>query len=436
MKNQNVGMRVFLVFALPILMFFLGMNIGLSQSGKGNIFESVGKTLQQSGSGVNLSEAMQGSPDIGTPQAFKENFFTFWEVYRRLKSFHPNSDKTADKDFMYGAIKGLAGSVKDPYTYYLTPEETKEFVNVDLNGELQGIGAELREIEGGGTEISAVLPTSPAEKAGLIAGDIIQKVNGEDMIGKTLFEIVKKVRGPKGSTVKLDIIRKGEQKPLIFDIMRDEIHMPSVEYKTIEGGKVGLIELHKFSESTDAEFQNISNTILLSPPKALILDLRDNSGGYLEASVDVVSYFVEKGKVVTVKNTKAMEPTEYFTQGHARLGQIPLYVLINEQSASAAEIVAGALQDLARAKLIGMHTYGKGSVQELDSLPDGSALRITIAKWFTPNGLNVGDKREGLLGVLPDEKVERTLDDRKANKDPQLAKVLSMIKSSLIAGEK
>jgi len=419
--------RLAFMLVIPALLFFLGYSVGQSQLSKATVVDTVVKSLEQ-GSGTLLRDLTLGTPSMDQGD-FDADFYTFWEVYRRLKKFHPDSSEVTDQDFLYGAVKGLTSSVGDPFTYYLTPEETDEFINVDLNGELQGIGAELKESQEGVITIVNVLPGAPAEGAGVLPGDIIYKVDGEEVINASLFEVVKKIRGEKGTTVTITFVREGVDEAFDISIVRDEIKVPSVEYKMLENENIGYIELHKFSESTEAELQKIINSILLTPPQALVLDLRDNSGGYLEASVDVVSLFVEKGKVVTVQNTKANEPFEYFARGRARLGEIPLVVLVNEQSASAAEIVAGALQDLGRAELIGMPTYGKGSVQELDTLPDGSALRITIAKWYTPNGLNVEDEREGKVGVFPDIEVERTPQDRLEGRDQQLEKALEFIKS-------
>lgn len=360
-----------------------------------------------------------------------QNLALFWDVYTRLLKYHPSASDVSDQDYIYGAIKGMTSAVGDPYTYFLTPEESKEFINVDLNGELQGIGAELSEGEGGILEVSSVLPGTPAEKAGLLAGDIIYKIDGETLTPPvTVFEAVKKIRGPKGTQVHLTIVRKDSQDPKEFAITRDDIHVPSVDYEEKEGN-IAYIRLNKFSESTADELQAALYKILLTPPKGVILDLRNNGGGYLDAAVDVVSAFQKEGKVVTVDDKKRGNgPKTYTVNGRAQLGDVPMVVLVNEQSASASEIVAGALQDNKRARLIGTTTYGKGSVQELENLPDGSSLRITIAKWFTPNGTNVIKTETRPGGIAPDENVPLTAEELRAGNDKQLQRALAYLKEA------
>lgn len=361
---------------------------------------------------------------------FARNMSLFWDVYSRLLKYHPNATSVTDQEYVYGAIKGLAASVGDPYTYFLTPEESNEFINVDLNGELQGIGAELTESEEGVLKVASVLPGTPAEKGGLLAGDIIYKIN-DDIIGPemTVFEAVKRIRGPKGTQVRVTILREGVDEPKEYTITRDDIKVPSVEYSDKEGGNIAYIRLNKFSESTADELQSTIYKILLKPPRAVILDLRNNGGGYLDAAVDVVSAFQKEGKVVTIDDKKRGNgPKTMDVNGRAQLGNVPMVVLVNEQSASASEIVAGALQDNKRAHLIGMDTYGKGSVQELENLADGSSLRITIAKWFTPNGTNVEKTAIRPAGIHPDEKIPLTAQELKEGKDKQLDRAISYLK--------
>ncbi len=413
--------RLILIVGLPVLTFALGYGVGHQDT------KAAQPELTQAREQQDLLENLEEQ----APSSFTVDFRTFWEVHDQLEAYHPNGETTTATEYLYGAIKGMASAVEDPYTYFLDPEESEEFLNVDLNGELTGIGAELRESSDNVITVVKVIPGAPAEAAGLLSGDVIVEVDGEGVINSSLYEVVQRIRGQKGTEVTLTLVREGEEEFVYLTITRDDIKVPSVEYETLDEGSIGQITLHKFGESTAAELSGVINTILLEAPQGIILDLRDNSGGYLEASVDVISEFVSFGKVLTVVNTKIAEPTEYFASGRARLASTPLAVLVNEQSASAAEIVAGALQDLDRAELIGMPTYGKGSVQELNKLSDGSALRMTIAKWYTPSGRNVEESLEGELGVLPDQRVERTPAQRLENIDPQLEAALTYIREQI-----
>lgn len=403
------------IFLLPLLTLFLGIGIG-SSHGPINA-----PSLLTSTTGSVFAQSTATTPD-------EHNLALFWDVWKRLQKEHPDGKKVTEEDLIYGATKGLAASIGDPYTYFLTPAESKEF-NTSLNGELEGIGAELTETEGGILTVVATLPGTPAERSGMLPGDILYKINEESAAGMTLYAAVQKIRGPKNSEVKISVVRKNEKEPLTFTIKREEIKVPSVTSEQKENGSIAYIKILKFSESTTSELTSIINKILLTPPKSIILDLRDNGGGYLDASADVTSMFLEKGKIVTTRGTKADSIQEKSATGEARLAKYPLVILQNEQTASAAEIVAGALKDNNRAHLIGTHTYGKGSVQELEPLANGAYLRITIAKWFTPNGYNVGDKIDGVkIGLPPHEEVSLSLTDRKEKKDPQLEKAISYLK--------
>lgn len=405
------------VLLFPLLTLLLGIGIGSAYK------DTVVVPSQGSTSGSTLIKQNE------LPQ--EKNLGVFWDVWKRLEKEHPDSKKITEKEFIYGAIKGLASSINDPYTYFLTPTESKEFTT-SLNGELEGIGAELTEAEGGLLTVVATLPGTPAEKSGLLPGDILYKINDESVEGMSLYNAVQKIRGPKNSEVTIMVYRKSEKDPLSFTIKREEIKVPSVSSERMENESIAYIKINKFSESTVSELTAVINKILLTPPKGIILDLRDNGGGYLDASSHVASMFLEQGKIVTTKGTKTESNQEESASGTARLGKTPLVVLQNEQTASAAEIVAAALKDNNRAHLIGTHTYGKGSVQELEPLSDGSYLRITIAKWYTPLGNNVGDKIDGKkVGLPPHEEVVMTATDRKEKKDPQLVKAVEYLKAHM-----
>lgn len=373
-----------------------------------------------------------GATIVERQQQFSRNLFLFWDVYTRLLKYHPDASEVADQDFVYGAIKGLTASVGDPYTYFLTPEESNEFINVDLNGELQGIGAELHEGEGGILEVASVLRGTPAEASGLLAGDVIYKIDETTVAPyMNVYEAVKLIRGPKGTQVRLTVVREGLDDPKEIAITRDDIKVPSVEFEEKENGQIAYIRLNKFSESTASELQSVIYKVLLTPPQGLILDLRNNGGGYLDAAVDVVSAFQATGNVVTIDDKKRGNgPKTYEVTGRAQLADVPMVVLINEQSASASEIVAGALQDNDRAQIIGAPSYGKGSVQELENLSDGSSLRISIAKWFTPSGQNVEKTETKPAGVQPDDLVPLTAQELREGADKQLERALSYLRET------
>lgn len=434
--NTHPFAKFILFIGFPLLMFVLGWNLGQSPIAETVIATTVKDTLTKespqiaTGSVLPMVLPSDQGVFLSSKVEVEKEFTIFWEVWKTLRSYHPHGKDTDDAKMIYGAIKGMANALDDPYTYFLTPEESKEFTT-SLNGELEGIGAELSEDEGGVLKVVSTLPGTPAEKAGIIPGDILYKINGESASGLGLYNAVQKIRGKKGTSVHLSIARKGEKEPIELDVPREEIKVPSVKYEEKEKGAIGYLKLYKFSESTGTELGEMVSKILLNPPRALIIDLRDNGGGYLDAAVDVVSYFIEKGTVVTVKHTRTPEPQIYVAKGGARLPTLPIVLLVNEQSASASEIVAGAFQDYGRAYLIGTRTFGKGSVQELDKLSDGSSLRFTTAKWYTPNGKNVMDKIDGKAGLIPNEEVQMTVTDRKDKKDPQMDHALDYIHKSL-----
>jgi carboxyl-terminal processing protease len=310
-------------------------------------------------------------------------------------------------------------SLEDPYTTFLTPKENKDFQE-SINGTLEGIGAELTLRDGMITVVSP-LKGSPAKKAGIQPEDVILKVNGENIQDFSLEQVVMRIRGPKGSKVKLTLGRKGQSEPFDVEILRETININSVDWKMIDG--IAHIELNQFGGKTRGEFTKAISEIQLKRPKGVILDLRYNGGGYLDGAVDIASEFMEKGKVVSVKKRNPIEDEVTYVTGKARMATVPMVVLINKGSASASEIVAGAIRDNGRGTIIGETSFGKGTVQEVQNLIDGSSLRITIAKWFTPSNVNISK-----VGITPDKEVKRTIEDIKANKDPQLDAAVEFLK--------
>ena len=345
------------------------------------------------------------------------DYATVEQVYDALKS---NYDGQLDEQSLLDGIKaGLAGASGDPYTEYLNAEEAKEF-DEDLNGSFTGIGAELTKDK---DSIVVVSPIAgfPADKAGIRPKDIIAEINGESAYDITVSEAVKKIRGPKDSKVTLKIIRDGQ--PLTVEVVRDNITIPSVESQIIEGN-IGYLKVSRFAEDTYPLSRAAAQNFKSANVKGVILDVRGDPGGLLDASVDVSGLWLENKTVLQEKRDEQVIRT-YTSRGTALLKGVPTVVLINEGSASASEITAGALKDHDAATLIGMKSFGKGSVQQLQKLRGGGVLKVTIARWYTPNGKNI-DKE----GIEPDQKVERSEDDLKNNRDPQKDAAVQLLKRS------
>jgi carboxyl-terminal processing protease len=323
-----------------------------------------------------------------------------WNVWNTLIDDYIDPNQLQVTPLMYGAAEGLTRAVGDPYTVFMTPKENTDFREV-LAGNLEGIGAELTMRDGLVIVVSPI-KGSPAERAGLLPKDTIAEVDGESVDGWSLNDVVTHVRGPKGTAVHLRIAREHAAKLLDFDIVRSEIHVPSVEAHEIKtGGKTfGYAALNQFGENSIDELVAELQTFKNKGVDGIVLDLRNNGGGYLEGAIELTSLFVREGTVVTVERRGGERETER-VNGHTLFPDTPLVVLQNDATASASEIVSGALQDHGRATVVGKKSFGKGTVQEVVDLPGGSSLRVTIARWLTPKGKNLGKE-----GVHPDIEVE------------------------------
>ena len=346
-----------------------------------------------------------------TLEQFQTLFKPFWEAWNLV---HENyvDQPVDDLKLMRGAITGMMESLGDPHTAYMDPQTFTD-ANADLSGEYEGIGAYVDTTNEYLTVISPI-PGSPAEKVGIKSGDKIVKINGEDMTGVDPELARRKVLGPAGSVVKLSIARQGESKLLEFEITREKIVIKSASGKMLDNN-VAYIQITTFGDKTTQELTDTLKELLAKKPKGIIIDLRNNGGGYLQTAVEVTSQFLGKG-VVLYEQYGDGKRTQYDVIPGGMATDIPLVVLINEGSASSSEITAGALQDTGRAKLVGVTSYGKGSVQNWIPLADSQgAVRITIAKWLTPNERTIHGK-----GLTPDVVVEMTAEDFKAQRDPQL----------------
>jgi carboxyl-terminal processing protease len=350
------------------------------------------------------------------------NYGLLWEALSQVNQKYV--DRPVDQtELLYGAIRGLVEATGDEYTTFLDPKAYKD-LRTELGGSFDGIGAEVG-LKKEQKVIVAPLDESPAQKAGLAAGDVILQVNGEDISALTLDETVSKIRGPKGSEVTLNIFRPGTNETKDIKIIRQTISVKSVvvSYKDINGKKIQVIDIQRFGDDTSSEFTKAALEAQRQDVAGIVLDLRNNPGGYLDTAVQVSSFWVDPGQVV-VQESKAGGKIENFNaSGNNILKGIPTIVLVNQGSASASEIVAGALRDHKLARLVGEKTFGKGSVQELIDLEQGTAVKITIAKWLTPNGSSIHKN-----GIEPEEKVELTEAQFEAGQDPQMDKALELLK--------
>lgn len=345
------------------------------------------------------------------------NFNLFWQVWNLAKKNYVHQP-VQDTKLFYGALSGVVSSLGDPYSVFFDPETAQKFKQ-DLEGTFSGIGAELG-IKGNQLTIIAPLPGTPAEKAGLKAGDKILAIDGKDTTDMALDYAVSIIRGEKGTDVTLTVWREGWEKSRDFKITRDQIEVASVKWEMKKD--IAYIEITNFNEDTSAKFNQAVTELIAQNPKGFILDLRNNPGGFLDTAVEVAGEWID-GNVVVIEQTDDGQKNELRSSGLARLENLKTVVLINQGSASASEIVAGALQDYGKATLVGETTFGKGSVQNLETLPDGSAVKITVALWLTPKGRQI-DK----AGIAPDTEVPLTEEDYNANRDPQLDKAIELLK--------
>jgi len=349
------------------------------------------------------------------------DFSLFWETWKVLKEKFFEPQRFDTQKMIEGAISGMVKSAGDPYTVFFNSQETKEFFE-EAQGTFEGIGIEIDKKK---EELVVIAPLegTPAEKAGLRAGDKILKIGDKETTDLTLEEAVKLIRGSKGTEITLTILREGWEEPEEFKITRAVIKVPSLKWELKEGD-IAYLKLYQFFDRTADDFRQASIEILNSPAKKIILDLRNNPGGYLEVAQEVSGWFLKNGDIVVIEDFgPGKEKNEYKADGNEKFLDYPIVVLINQGSASASEILAGSLRDNRNALLIGEKSFGKGSIQELEELRGGSSLKITIANWLTPKGQLITDK-----GLEPDIKVEMTEKDYEENRDPQLEEAIKIIK--------
>jgi len=349
--------------------------------------------------------------ELGKPSDI--DFSLFWDVWNKVEEKYPGTfDRTK---MFYGAISGILTGLDDPYSVFMEPGQSKSFLE-DLQGVFEGVGVEVT-IKNNQLTVVSVLSDTPSQKAGIKAGDVIIKIDGLETASMSLEEAVKKIRGREGTTVKLTIMRGSD----IFDkdLTRKKIKIDSVKFEIKDN--IAIIKVSQFGDDTEDLLNKAIADIQTKKPKGIILDLRDNPGGYLETSVNVASVFIKEGVIVS-EDYKSGKKDEFKSSGDGRLSDFKLVVLVNEGSASASEIVAGAIQDYKKGILIGEKTFGKGSVQELESLKQGAYLRLTVAKWLTPKGRYINGQ-----GISPDIEVKMDQADIDKGIDPQIEKAIQEI---------
>jgi len=364
--SQWKGMRNFKIVSVILLVFLLGITIGLTRSHK------------VSARSNNIYEELK----------------VFTDVLGLLQKEYV--EETNSKDLMYGAIKGMLETL-DPHSAFMPPNMYKE-MQEETKGRFEGLGIEITIKEGVLTVVSPIEDT-PAFKAGILAGDQILKIDGDSTKNLTLMDSVKRMRGPKGTKVTITIMREGFTKPREFTLTRDVIPVRSVRHELLEK-QYGYIRLSQFQEKTEGELDKALKALeeeSKGSMKGLVLDLRNNPGGLLDQAVKVADRFIESGLIVSMEGRREDQKMKFFAHSQGTIARYPLIVLVNGGSASASEIVAGAIQDHGRGILVGTQTFGKGSVQTIFPLKDGSGLRLTTARYFTPNGRSIQAK-----GIIPD----------------------------------
>ncbi len=355
------------------------------------------------------------------PQPGTIDFSLFWDAYNKLQETFISPDKIDNQKIIYGAIEGMAETLDDPYTAFFDPEQARRFEQ-DLSGSFEGIGVEIG-IKKDQLTVIAPLEGTPGQRAGLKPGDVIVKIDGKDALNMSTEEAVSLIRGAKGTEVTLTIFRDAWTKSKDIKIIRGTINIPSMKWELMDEN-IAYIHLYQFGDLISSDFSKAAVEIIDSPAEKIILDLRDNPGGYLEMAQEIAGWFLSRNQIVTIEDFGGnKEQQVYKTQGTGSFVDYPMVVLINEGSASTSEILAGALRDNRKIKLIGDKSFGKGSVQQIVDLRGGSFLKITIAKWLTPKGISISE-----AGLNPDIKVSLTEEDSLKENDRQLNKALEVIK--------
>jgi carboxyl-terminal processing protease len=401
--SQNSVYIIIAVILLVVGAFFSGLSVGADKN--------------------QISASMPVATDRNLSPAVID-FSPLWKAWNTInEKFVPATTTGAitDEEKLYGAIQGLAGSLGDPYTVFLPPEDTEIF-EADISGNFEGVGMEIG-IRDSTLTVIAPLKDNPAARAGIMAGDKVLKIDDISTDGMTIDKAVKLIRGEVGTAVLLTILRDGEDELLEIEVIRGVIQIPTIDTELRDDG-VFVIQLYNFSAISTNLFRDALREFIISGTDKMILDLRGNPGGFLEAAIDMASWFLPAGKVVVTE--------DFGENGSSRIhrskgyniftDKLKMVILMNQGSASASEILAGALSQHGKAKLVGARSFGKGSVQELVDITPNTSLKVTVARWLTPNGASISDG-----GLSPDIEVDFTKEDFEAGKDPQLKKAVELL---------
>ena len=410
-KKRKIGALVILLVIIAST-FGIGYYFGKAKTAQANDLASLNKKML-----AYSEEAATSTAATVTDNSDTFDFNLYSEVWDSLKTNFVDKNKLTDKDLFYGSLKGMVAAAGDPYTVFMDPKEAKDFAD-GLAGTFEGIGAEVG-LRSDIITIIAPLDGMPAQKAGIMAGDKIYAIDGKSTLGLTIDQAVKAIRGPKDTKVTLTIIR-AKDKPKDITIVRSVVVVKSVKTEIRPDG-IMVITVSNFNDDTAGLFDQAVNLALTKKPKGIILDLRNDPGGYLDTAVSLASEWIEGGPVVA-EQFNGNKRNEYASNGKARLKDFKTIVLVNGGSASASEILAGALRDYKKATLVGETTFGKGSVQTLNDLSDGSSLKITVAKWMTPAGEAINEK-----GLAPQVEIKMTEVDVNKNLDPQMNKAVELL---------
>lgn len=398
-QSKKNGLGVVLALLFAIIAFFSGLQLD----------RFIGSGAEHTG----VLSLFAGTPEISNDANLNE-FWKVWQLLDEKFAAGTTTFKLTSEQKVQGAIDGLVAAYGDPYTTYFPPSDAAAF-DEDISGNFSGVGMEVGMRNGLITIISPLSGT-PAEKAGLLAGDVIMKINGTSTEKMSIDEAVRLIRGPEGSVVNFTMYRVGDLEPREVPVTRATIEIPTV--KTEQKGDTFIITLYSFNAIAEAKMQDAVKAYVKSGAKKIVLDMRGNPGGYLQSAVAIGSYFLPSGKVVLRESFADGRPEQVYRSTGRTLKEFApkeMVVLIDGGSASAAEILAGALSQHDYATLIGTDSFGKGSVQELVPLPSGSALKVTIARWLTPDGTSIS-----LKGLTPKIVVLRTPEQRIAGEDPQM----------------
>lgn len=398
-------LRVLGVIAIALVCVAIGYGFGSQEFAFSAVPEGEAHVLGQGSVATDLSE--------------DADFATFWDVWKLVKSAYVDQP-VSEEALYYGSIAGMVAGLNDPYSVYFTPEDAAAF-NEQLAGSFSGIGAQL-DMKENRIVVIAPLPGTPAERAGVKSEDVILAIDGVVTDGMSIDEAVSHIRGEQGTSVTLSLLHKDAESPIDVSIVRDDIAIDSVVY-TMRDDFVAVIEVSMFNEDTSSLFKSAAEQAVTDGATGIVLDLRNNPGGLLDSAIDLAGYWIPAGQVAVMESIGGKQES-FSTNGTASLANIPTVVLVNGGSASASEILAGALQDTDEAVVVGETTFGKGSVQEYHDLPDGGAVKITVARWLTPLGRSI-DKQ----GIAPDQEISFTDEDIHAKRDPQFDAALHILQT-------